>query len=97
MEAPPRASAAFTGENLYRWETSLATYRVKAFFMHENEFAAAKRAEQANTITDTEWTDGYVIAVIDKRQVAGLVKQGLIVTPIERVQRVKAGGLRRFR
>ena len=40
----------------------MATYRVKAFFMHESEFAAAKRAEQAKTITDTEWTDGYVIA-----------------------------------
>jgi serine protease AprX len=76
----------------------LATYRVKAFFMHEDEFAAAKRAEQANTITETEWTDGYVVAVIDEARVADLVKEGLIVTPIERVESSEDGpGTRGFR
>ena len=69
----------------------LARYRVKAFFMHEAELAAAERAERANTITETEWTDGYVIAVIDEAQVADLVKQGLIVTPIERVESSEGG------
>ena len=54
----------------------MATYRVKAFFMHESERDAAERAEQAKVITEAEWTDGYVIGVIDEKQVAGLVKGG---------------------
>jgi serine protease AprX len=64
----------------------MATYRVKAFFMHESEFNAAKDAEQAATITDTAWTDGYVIGVIDEADVAALVQKGLVVTPIEQIE-----------
>jgi subtilisin family serine protease len=67
----------------------MTTYRVKAFFMHENELDAAKRAEVAKTITDTEWTEGYVIGLIEEGHVAGLAKQGLVITPIERVETVK--------
>jgi subtilisin family serine protease len=54
--------------------------------MHESELEAAKQAEVAETITDTEWTEGYVICVIDDANVAGLAKQGLVITPIERVE-----------
>jgi len=67
----------------------MTTYRVKVFFMHENELDAAKQAEVAKTITDTEWTEGYVLGVIDEAHVAGLAKQGLVITPIERVEIVK--------
>ena len=67
----------------------MAKYRVKVFFMHENELGAAKQAEGAKTITDTEWTEGYVIGLIDEANVAGLAKQGLVITPIERVEIVK--------
>lgn len=69
---------------------ALATYRVKAFFMHDSEHDAARRAEQAKTITDTEWTDGYVIAVISEARVADLTRAGLVVTPIEKIQRGRA-------
>ena len=67
----------------------MTTYRVKVFFMHENELDAAKQAEVAKTITDTEWTEGYVLGVIDEAHAAGLAKQGLVITPIERVEIVK--------
>lgn len=63
----------------------MATYRVKAFFMHASERAAAERAALANIITETEWTDGYVIAIIDEKQVEQLVKDGLVVMPIEQI------------
>jgi serine protease AprX len=68
----------------------LATYRVKAFFIHQAERDAALRAEQTSIITDTEWTDGYVIAVIDEARVTELVRAGLVITPIEKVQRGQA-------
>jgi serine protease AprX len=64
----------------------MALYRVKAFFMHEHEQAAAARAEQAGVVTDTEWTDGYLIGVIDEARIPELVGQGLVVTPIEIVE-----------
>ena len=72
----------------------MPTYRVKAFFVHESELDAARVAEQAATITDTEWTDGYVIGVIDQADVAGLVNKGLVVTPIERIEVAPRSGLR---
>jgi serine protease AprX len=68
----------------------VAKYRVKAFFMHEAEADAAKRAEQSATMTETEWTDGYVIGVVDESHIAELVKQGLVITPIERVETTAA-------
>jgi serine protease AprX len=67
----------------------MTIYRVKVFFMHENELDVAKQAEFAKIITDTEWAEGYVIGLIDESHVAGLAKQGLIITPIERVEIVK--------
>ena len=64
----------------------MARYRVKAFFMHEREADAAKLAEQQETLKEVEWTDGYVIGVIDEMDVPNLIKQGLVITPIERVE-----------
>jgi hypothetical protein len=61
----------------------MAKFRVKAFFMHESELATAKRAEDLNVITDTEWTDGYLMGVIDEADIQGLAQQGLVITPIE--------------
>src|SRR5258708_35907796 len=52
----------------------MAMFRVKAFFMHEHEAAAAKRAEEAATLTDTEWTDGYVLGVVDEKHIPQLAK-----------------------
>jgi serine protease AprX len=61
----------------------MALYRVKAFFMHEHERVAAADAEQAAVLSNTEWTDGYVIGVIDESEIPALIDQGLVVTPIE--------------
>jgi serine protease AprX len=61
----------------------MTRYRVKAFFMHEREQQAAADAEQAATLSDCEWTDGYVIGVIDEPEIARLRQQGLVITPIE--------------
>jgi subtilisin family serine protease len=64
----------------------MAMFRVKAFFMHEHEAAAAKRAEDAATLTDTEWTEGYVLGVIDEKHIPHLAKAGLVITPVEKVE-----------
>jgi hypothetical protein len=61
----------------------MALYRVKAFFIHEHEKAAAASAERAATLTETEWTDGYVMGVIDEGEIPPLIDQGLVITPIE--------------
>jgi serine protease AprX len=61
----------------------MAKYRVKVFFMHESEEAAAKAAV---TLTETEWTDSYVIGVIDSKDIAGLAREGLVVKPVERIE-----------
>ena len=64
----------------------MAQFRVKAFFMHEDEQQAAKNAEKASVMTDTEWTEGYLMGVIEEREISALVGQGLVITPIERVE-----------
>ena len=61
----------------------MPTYRIKAFFTNGDEKAAAKRAESDSIISDTEWTDGYVIGVIDGVHIKQLRSAGLLVTPIE--------------
>ena len=64
----------------------MALYRVKVFFMHEHERAAAAAAERAAALTETEWTDGYVMGVIDEGAISGLTDQGLVITPIEMLE-----------
>lgn len=63
----------------------MARYRVKAYFMHEHEEAAAQQAVQSSLITSPEWTQGYVIGVVNEKDVAALRQQGLVVTSIEKV------------
>jgi hypothetical protein len=74
------------------WEETkaMAKYRVKAYFMHEREESAARQAVQAQTIAEAEWTPGYVVGVVDEKEIKALSEKGLVVTPIERVVRSKA-------
>jgi serine protease AprX len=64
----------------------MTKFRVKAFFMHEREQHVAGEAERNNVITEAEWTDGYLIGVIDQKDVAALADKGLVITPIEIVE-----------
>jgi serine protease AprX len=64
----------------------MTLYRVKVFFVREKEMEAARRAEHDAVLTDTEWTDGYVMGVVDEGNIAALVEQGLVLTPIEVVR-----------
>jgi serine protease AprX len=63
----------------------MVQFRVKAFFMHESEQAAAERAVDQAIITDVERTDGYLMGVVDEKVIPALVEQGLVITPIERL------------
>jgi hypothetical protein len=69
----------------------MAKFRVKAFFMHEREKAAAEQAEKDHVITDTEWTDGYLMGVVDESEILGLAEKGLVITPIESVETLGEG------
>jgi len=61
----------------------MVKFRVKAFFMHEREKAAAAQAASDGAIADSEWTDGYVMGVVDEARIPELMQQGLVITPIE--------------
>lgn len=63
----------------------MAKYRVKLFYMHEHEKEAAKTAEAAADITDAEWTDGYVMGVVDESKIPELTAKGLVVSLVEKV------------
>ena len=63
----------------------MAKFRVKAFYMHEHEHDAAKQAEEASIIQNAEWTDGYVLGVVDQTQFKSLADQGLVVSVVEEV------------
>lgn len=63
----------------------MARYRVKAYFMHEHEENAARKAEEEAVIESAEWTSGYVMGVVDEAQIPKLQAQGLIVTQLEEV------------
>jgi subtilisin family serine protease len=76
----------------------MAKYRVKAFFMHEHELDAAQAAERDKLLTNVDWTPGYAIGVVDQRNIKQLVDQGLVVTPIEKIdEEAAAGRVRRRR
>ncbi|PBC01436.1 S8 family serine peptidase [Mesorhizobium sp. WSM3860] len=64
----------------------MAKYRVKAFFMHERERDVARAAETVGTITEAEWTEGYVIGVIDSKDISRLASGGLVVKPVEIIE-----------
>lgn len=63
----------------------MAKFRVKAFFMHEDEETAARNAVAAATLAEPEWTAGYVEGVIDEENIKTLIDKGLVVTPIEQI------------
>jgi subtilisin family serine protease len=64
----------------------VALFRVKAFFIHEHEADAARDAERTSALTETEWTDGYVLGVIDEKYIPRLARRGLVITPVEKVE-----------
>src|ERR1700730_2014367 len=64
----------------------MVQFRVKAFFMHEDEEAAARDAQDTAILTDTVWTAGYVLAVIDEQNIQQLVTRGLAITPVEQIE-----------
>src|SRR5262245_3347020 len=63
----------------------MAKYRVKAFYLHEHEHAAARQAEKNGIIKSAEWTEGYVIGIVDKQQIKALLDDGVVVSVIEEV------------
>lgn len=63
----------------------MSKFRIKAFFMHETEEAAARRAVEAAAVTEAEWTAGYLMGVIDETEIESLANQGLVVSLIEQV------------
>jgi subtilisin family serine protease len=60
-------------------------FRVKAYFMHEHEHDAAQKAVETSVITDAEWTDGYVMGVVDEAGIKALSKKGLVVSLVEQI------------
>lgn len=67
-------------------------FRVKAFFMHEHEEAAAHDAVDSSVISSAEWTPGYVMGICSADGIASLAKQGLVVTLVEEVESEPATG-----
>lgn len=63
----------------------MTKYRVKAFFMHEHEQAAASDAVTNSVISDAEITDGYVMGVVDEADIKQLSDKGLVVAVVEQV------------
>ena len=54
----------------------MARYRIKAYFMHEPEQAAARRAVDARVIDEAEWTPGFVLGVVDESRIEDLCARG---------------------
>jgi serine protease AprX len=76
---------------------TMPRYRIKAYYMHEHEVQAARDAERASLITDTEWTPSFVMGVADQSAIESLHAEGLVVSLIEEVgpDRSAPGGLER--
>ncbi|UGA43471.1 S8 family serine peptidase [Bradyrhizobium quebecense] len=64
----------------------MTKFRVKAFFMHERERAAAAQAASVGTIANIEWTDGYLIGIVEEAKIPELMNDGLVITPIEMLE-----------
>lgn len=63
----------------------MTKYRVKAYFMHEHEQSAAQEAVNTSLLTDAEWTDGYVMGVVDESEIKSLSDRGLVVSLVEQI------------
>jgi hypothetical protein len=70
----------------------MSKYRIKAYFMHDSEQAAARQAVDSAAIADAEWTDGYVMGVVDETEIENLSKQGLVISLVEQIGPAAAGG-----
>lgn len=64
----------------------MTRFRVKAFFMHPGERDAAAQAATDGVFSDVEWTDGYLMGVVDEKNIPALVDKGLVITPIESLE-----------
>lgn len=64
----------------------MTKYRIKAYFMHEHEQSAAKKAADASVLADVEWTPGYVMGVINESEIESLSKQGLVISLVEKIE-----------
>ncbi len=60
-------------------------YRVKAYFMHESEQAAASAAVSNSVITEAEMTQGFVMGVVDEADIETLKSDGLVVSIVEQI------------
>lgn len=60
-------------------------FRVKAYLMHEHEHGVAQEAVDTSLITDAEWTDGYVMGVVDENGLKSLSNKGLVVSLVEQL------------
>lgn len=60
-------------------------FRVKAYLMHEREHDIAQHAVDSSVITEAEWTDGYVMGVVDEAGLKSLSNKGLIVSLVEQL------------
>ncbi len=67
----------------------MAKYRVKLYFVHENEEQAARDAVAQQRIAGAEWTQGYVLGIVDEKEFPALAEQGLVIAPIEKLQRAR--------
>ncbi len=69
----------------------MTRFRVKAFFMHPG--GAGRRRDRTATdgvFSDAEWTDGYLMGVLDEKDIPGLVQKGLESSPRSRAWRRRA-------
>lgn len=60
-------------------------YRIKGYYMHETERAAAQQAVDDSVISDAEMTPGFVIGVVDEAHFEQLQSSGLVLSVIEEV------------
>lgn len=63
----------------------MAKCRIKAYFMHEHEHAAAQEAVNTGVVTEVEWTPSFVMGVVDENRVKSLTEKGLVVSVVEEV------------
>ncbi len=60
-------------------------YRIKGYYMHETERAAAQVAVDAAVISEAEMTPGFVTGIVDEAHFEQLRSSGLILSVIEEV------------
>lgn len=63
----------------------MSRYRIKAYLINEKDESACRAAIDNATLGSPEWTEGYVIGVVDRQGLASLTRQGVMVSPIEEI------------